>query len=347
MIDHSLYLDRCVDLARLANKQTKTNPMVGAVVVYKDSIIGEGYHAYFGGPHAEVNAINNVKPEYKHLIPDSTLYVSLEPCNIFGKTPPCTDLIMDLGIKKVVIGSLDPNTLMNGKSLVILKENGHCEIEVIDHQGCKNLIRQFVKNQKKEAYITLKWAKTSDHYIGIEGHRVKITENGTDIMMHKLRSEVDGILVGKNTALIDNPSLTTRHYPGDDAAKILIDDRLEVPITHRIFDNNSKTIILNQIKDEVMDHIIYLKYDKNDPHDLLSKLYAQNIYHCLIEGGAKILNFFIQNMLWDEAIIITNNQPLYNPDSLKSIGAPLLHGRLLKSITTRNDRIDYVLNKEI
>jgi diaminohydroxyphosphoribosylaminopyrimidine deaminase / 5-amino-6-(5-phosphoribosylamino)uracil reductase len=341
MIDHNLYLDRCVVLARLANKKTKTNPMVGAVIVHNDKIIGEGYHEYYGGPHAEVNAVRSVKEDDRYLLSEATIYVSLEPCNIYGKTPPCVNLINENNIKKVVIGALDPNPYMNGKSVELLRNNG-CEVVVVDHQESRNLINKFKKNLSKDCYITLKWAQSADHFMGIEGDRVKITEEATDIMMHKLRSEVDGIMVGKITALIDNPSLTTRLYSGENPTRILIDDRLEVPSTHHIFDTNANTIIFNQQINEVRNNIRYIIYDKCIPHDLIHKLHDCGIYHCIVEGGAKLLNYFIQNNLWDEAIIITNKRSLTNPNNRKGILSPLLHGRLNKQISIAEDSIDYV-----
>ena len=207
------WMSRCFDLARRGLGRVSPNPPVGAVLVYQDRILGEGFHGYFGGPHAEVEAIRSVVQAERHLIPLATLYVSLEPCRITGKTPPCTDLILREGIKYVSVSTTDPNPAMAGSSLMHLRSKGISITEGILETEGKELIRTFSTNiLLQRPHVILKWAQSKHNYIGIKGQQAWLSQPETAAWSHKQRSEVDAILVGARTIETDNPSLTTRHY---------------------------------------------------------------------------------------------------------------------------------------
>ncbi len=336
----NIYIERCIQLAMKANKNTKTNPMVGAVLVYQDRIIGEGFHEQYGGPHAEVNAINSVKKEDLHLIKNATLYVSLEPCNITGKTPPCSEKILSHDIKKLVIGTIDPNPLMAGSSIEYLMSKG-VEIQIFDpNDGCKNLLRKFKTNLDKKPYIILKWAQSLDNVMGVKSNRIIISDELSKVYVHKIRSEVDGILIGKNTALIDNPSLTTRNYPGQNPTRILLDEKLEVPLSHDIFSKEAETIILNKKKSITEGNLKYINVDTKNIAEILTCLFENKIYSCLVEGGKSIHDFFIKNIAWQEAIVIKSSKNIasdYSDNEL--IYAPNLTGKLEANIKFSQDEI--------
>ena len=246
------YMQRALELAAFGIGNVAPNPLVGCVIVHNDKIIGEGWHQKFGGPHAEVNAINSVNN--KQLLAESTLYVTLEPCNHHGKTPPCVDLILQYKIPNVVIATLDVNPIVSGKGVARLKENG---VEVsfgILAQEAQFQNRRFITfHQKKRPYIILKWAQSADGFIdkkreiGEKGS-FQISGKAAQIALHQWRSEEAGILVGKNTALIDNPKLNTRLWEGNNPVRIIIDTNLEVPRTHHIYDNSVRTLIFNRLE---------------------------------------------------------------------------------------------------
>jgi diaminohydroxyphosphoribosylaminopyrimidine deaminase / 5-amino-6-(5-phosphoribosylamino)uracil reductase len=336
----SLYINRCVELAMKANKNTKTNPMVGAVLVYENRIIGEGYHEYYGGPHAEVNAIISVKIEDRPFIKDATLYVSLEPCNIFGKTPPCTQKILESGIKKVVIGAVDPNPKMQGYSIDLLKNNG-IEAELCDPENiCKNLIRKFEINLKKEPYFLLKWAQSLDNVLGLKSRSLAISNASTNVYTHKLRSEFDGILIGKNTALVDNPRLTTRHHQGDNPTRILLDANLDIPLSSHIFSEDATTLILNSKMNKTNGHLHYINIDIRSIDEIKQCLFENNIFNCIVEGGPTIHDFLIKNNAWHEAMIIKSDKNISDKyDQQDLIYAKNLDGQLSDKIKIENDTI--------
>lgn len=344
MYPHEVFMHRCFDLAGMAGKATYPNPNVGAVLVYDSRIIGEGYHTAFGKDHAEIEALQSVAPEDKHLIPLSTLYVSLEPCSHFGKTPPCSLRIVQEGIKKVVIGCKDPNPLVAGRGISILLEHG-IEVTgpVLENQA-QQLIAPFVSNLNKKPYIILKWAKSKDNYIGQAGRQVWLSNQRTSLVSHKWRSEVHGILVGKNTVLTDNPSLTTRHYPGENPVRILMDSQLSLKGDFHIRNQEAPTWILNEIKDGHEGSIRFIKINnlKNPENTLLESLFENGIYILLVEGGAEILKYFIRNNLWNEARIINTPKLLG-----EGIPAPNLEGKLYKTQQIEDDIIYYVTNPKI
>ena len=278
---------RCLQLARCGEAGAPPNPMVGAVIVCDGRIIGEGYHRRCGGPHAEVNAINSVKE--RDLLSRSTIYVSLEPCAHYGKTPPCADLIIETGIRRVVIGCTDPFAKVNGLGIKKLREAG-CEVQVgVLEQECRELNRRFFTfHEKHRPWITLKWAQSSDGIMGGD-NRITFSNALTQTLVHRLRARSGAILVGTNTALQDNPTLTTRLWPGPNPLRLTIDRNGILPPTLHLKDNSTPTVI----------------YSHESIEEILADLYARGIQSLLVEGGAKLLQSFIDKGLWDEARIET------------------------------------------
>ena len=309
-MNHETYIKRCIELANKALGNTYPNPLVGAVIVHDGKIIGEGYHKKAGEPHAEINAINSVKN--KELLPESTIYVSLEPCAHFGKTPPCSLKLKEIGFKKVVIGSMDSHDKVNGKGKKILEEAGIETASGILEEECRNLNKRFFTfHEKKRPYIILKWAQSADGFMDKDFQPTKISNELASQFVHQMRSEEHAILVGTNTALTDNPSLTTRLLEGRNPVRILIDLDLKVPVTFNIFNEEAPTLIINTQKESEEGHLTYIKISKEDfLQDLLDKLYQHQIQSVLIEGGRFTLQQFIDAELWDEAIVIKNESLL-------------------------------------
>jgi diaminohydroxyphosphoribosylaminopyrimidine deaminase/5-amino-6-(5-phosphoribosylamino)uracil reductase len=306
------YMLRCIQLAKLGSGNVAPNPMVGAVLVHNDRIIGEGYHQKYGELHAEPNCINSVKPEDKHLIPESVLYVSLEPCVHYGKTPPCTDLIIKNKIPKVIIGCCDPFKQVNGKGIEKLQAAGIKIEQGILEKQCEEINKRFLTFYTlHRPYIILKWAQTANHKIaGWGSDRLLITNEFTNRMVHKWRSEESSILVGKNTALLDDPELTTRLWPGNNPVRLVADMNLELPLSLKIFNNKARTIVFNKIKYEERDYLLYYQVteDVSIVHQIINALYQLKIQSVILEGGAKLLQSFIDEKMWDEARVITNHE---------------------------------------
>ena len=303
-------MSRCIQLARLGAGSVAPNPMVGAVLVHEDKIIGEGYHQKYGEAHAEVNCINNVPDENKSLIEKSTMYVSLEPCSHFGKTPPCSNLIIQQKIKKVIIGCRDIYEEVDGKGIERLKNAGvEVVTGVLENESKELNKRFFMFHQKKRPYIILKWAQSCNAKIGSESERVFISNNYSNRLVHKWRSEEAAILVGKNTALKDDPALTTRLWKGKNSVRIVIDPNLELPSSLRIFNEEARTFVFNLVKNSSEKHIEYVQLDQHHfLKEMLSSLYQKDIQSVLVEGGAKTLQSFIDHNFWDEARVITNQR---------------------------------------
>ncbi len=310
MDEDELYMNRCIGLAKLAAGNVAPNPMVGAVLVHDGKIIGEGYHKKFGEPHAEVNCINSVKDEKKKLINKSTLYVTLEPCSHFGKTPPCVDLIIKNKIPKVVIGCKDVYKEVDGKGIKKLQEAGIEVITGILEKECIELNKRFFTfHQKQRPYIILKWAESTNGKIGSNSERVLISNEYTNRLVHKWRSEESAILIGTNTALLDDPSLTTRLWQGNNPVRLVIDMNLRLPSYLKIFNKETKTIIFNKQKHEENGNVIFYKIDEeNFLPQLLKALYELQIQSVLVEGGAKLLQSLIDEGLWDEVRKIKNEK---------------------------------------
>lgn len=305
-----IYMERCLQLAILGKTKVSPNPMVGAVLVYNDRIIGEGYHMQYGGPHAEVNCLNSVKEIDRHLISQSTIYVSLEPCAHFGKTPPCADLIIKNAIPKVVVGCRDPFDQVDGKGIEKLRQAG-IEVEMSKlEKKCRNLNRRFFTfHLKKRPFIVLKWAQTADGFIGHDtDERLYISGQSTNIITHQWRSEEDAILIGTNTAVNDRPSLTTRNFPGKNPIRMLLDKKLVVAADAPIYNEESKTVVFNLKKNEVHSHVQFVKIDSetNILEAMLGFCYKNKIQSILVEGGKMLLESFLKRDLWDECRVITN-----------------------------------------
>jgi len=303
------YHRRCLELAENGLGRVATNPLVGSVIVVDDKIIGEGYHAIFGAPHAEANAINSVKDI--SLFKKSTLYVNLEPCAHFGKTPPCADLIIEKKIPRVKIGILDPFPCIAGKGIEKLKAAG-IEVEV-GFNETENwfLNRRFLTFYEKDRpYIILKWAETADGFIDInrvqsENNRpTLINDELTLSLVHKWRSEEQAILVGTNTVLMDNPMLNVRSYSGKNPVRMIIDQNLKIPKHYNVFDRSVNTIIFNSKKEEIDGNIVYKKVDFSIiVKEILKYCFNEKIQSILVEGGAKLHSTFINSGMWDEARI--------------------------------------------
>lgn len=343
MGQQKIYLSRCITLAKLAGKNTKTNPMVGAVLVYENRIIGEGYHQKFGKTHAEVNCLSSVKSEDRGLISLSTLYVSLEPCCIKRKTPACTNLIIENKIPKVVIGCLDPNADVNGLGVEVLKEKG-INVEVVNDTECDQLISKFKANLQKRPYIILKWAQSFDNYMGHKDKQIWLSNSYSKVFAHKLRTEVDGILIGKNTAALDNPKLNARDYDGEHPLRIVLDEHLELDRTLHLLSDDEPSLIINGIKNEKQVNKQYVKVDSiKDIEEILSVLYQNEIYNVLVEGGKAVLDWFIKNKQWDEAYVIkTQTKLLIEFNEKELIKSPIIEGNLVDQIDLGDDEIIHI-----
>ncbi|WP_207421621.1 bifunctional diaminohydroxyphosphoribosylaminopyrimidine deaminase/5-amino-6-(5-phosphoribosylamino)uracil reductase RibD [Desertivirga brevis] len=342
-------MQRCIELAELGAGHVSPNPMVGSVVVHNDKIIGEGYHKQYGQNHAEVNAIrdvlNKVGEQGEHILKESTIFVSLEPCAHFGKTPPCADLIIRHGIPKVVIGCPDPFEHVNGRGIEKLRAAGIEVFENVLREECEFLNRRFFTRVKKQRpYIILKWAQTRDHYFAPEGNKQKwISSPLAKVLSHKWRSEEDAILVGKKTALIDNPQLNVREWPGRNPRRIVIDRNLELPENLHFFDQSQGTIVFNSKKTEIHDQIKYLEVEDFDhylPQLISYQLYLMDIQSLIIEGGAKTLDLFIKAGLWDEARVFTSEE-FWG----KGIKAPEIKGRRIDKTKVGTDALEIFVNQ--
>jgi len=323
--NHEVFMKRCIELAKLGEENVSPNPMVGAVLVYNNKIIGEGFHKTFGEAHAEVNAINSVYN--KELIAESILYVNLEPCSHFGKTPPCTTIVLEKKIKKVVIGCRDTFSLVNGKGIEQLRNAGVNVIEGVLQAECEQLNKVFFNfHKKKRPFITLKWAETKDGFIGKYGMpNFKISNDHSNILSHKLRSKNMAIVVGTNTALIDNPKLNTRKWYGKSPTRIVFDFDGKLNSTLNMFLGDENYFVVTSEKNESNfpeKNIIRIANTKNPFPELMSYLFKVGINSILVEGGAKLLQSFIDIDLWDEAIQIRSEN--FIGDGIK---APLLNGR--------------------
>ena len=339
-------MHRCLQLALIGTGQVAPNPMVGAVLVYNDTIIAEGFHQHYGQAHAEVNCINAVSKEQEKLLSKSTLYVSLEPCAHYGKTPPCTDLIIKNNIPKVVIGCPDSYKQVAGKGIEKLKTAGvQVTVGVLQKEALELNKRFFTFHQKQRPYIILKWAQSHDNKIGGLNHqRTFISNDIGNRLVHQWRSEEASILVGTNTALIDNPSLTTRLVPGKNSVRLVIDMDLKLSTDLQLFDKTVKTMVFNGVKEEVNDRISFFKIDRNNISQLLEILYKQNIQSILVEGGAKLLQSFIDADLWDEARVITNADLIIG----EGVQAPQLNSSIVDTKHIfGSDRVVFYLNDKL
>lgn len=312
MSQEEIYMKRCIQLARNGQGTTAPNPMVGAVIVCDNRIIGEGYHIRCGGPHAEVHAIRSVKQQ--ELLRKSTIYVSLEPCSHYGKTPPCADLIIEKQIPRVVVGCIDPFAQVAGRGIQKLKEAGIEVVTGICEQECKELNKRFFTfHQKKRPYITLKWAQSADGYLdhfrkpGDGKHPVRLSTPESQIEVHKLRSEHEAILIGYNTALLDNPLLNVRLWPGKNPVRLVIDPKNELPESLTLFheDGLTRHYVQTKISRETKQNCnktIHVELDREQPilPQIMADLHQTGIQSLLVEGGRTTLQRFMDTGLWDE-----------------------------------------------
>ena len=335
-----IYMKRCIDLAKNALGYTYPNPLVGSVIVHNGLIIGEGFHQKSGENHAEINAINSV--ENKDLLKESTIYVSLEPCSHFGKTPPCANKIIETGFKKVVIGTLDSHEKVNGKGKKLIEEAGIEVVSGVLEKECQELNKRFFTfHRKKRPFIILKWAESGDGFLDQDFKPTQIGNSLTKQFVHQLRSEEHAILVGTNTALTDNPALTTREITGRNPVRILIDFELKVPLDFNIYNNEAPTLIFNALKDSEEKNIKFIKIEKeNFLENLIQKLYENQIQSVIVEGGSFTLQQFIDAGIWDAAIIIKNkNLKLSNGTK-----APEFHHENFETKIFRDNIIEFHKN---
>lgn len=338
------YMLRALQLAKLGGSATKSNPLVGAVIVWNKEIIGEGYHQKYGEAHAEVHAVNSVKD--KTLLKEATIYVTLEPCSHFGKTPPCADLLVKHQFKRVVIAQIDPFSEVSGRGIEKLKNAGIKVDCGIMEEEAKELNKRFMTfHTKKRPYITLKWAQTKDGFI--DRDRSSDSETGinwisqpeTQVITHQIRSTEQAILVGWRTIQNDNPSLTTRAFTGENPLRIVIDPQLKAPKEAAVFTDGNKTIVFNLLKDLETEHIRYIALKDVNPESILEALFQLTIQSVLIEGGGNTLSRFIESDCWDEALVITGQSVFKS-----GLKAPLISKTPLKTISFGKDRLDYFRN---
>jgi diaminohydroxyphosphoribosylaminopyrimidine deaminase/5-amino-6-(5-phosphoribosylamino)uracil reductase len=340
-MQHQHYMQCALQLAAQGYGNVAPNPMVGCVIVRNDVIVAEDYHRNYGQAHAEVNAINKIKD--KSILAQCTVYVSLEPCAHFGKTPPCANLLIQHKVKHVVVATLDPNPLVAGKGVAMLRNAGiTVDVGVLEKEAQELNKRFFVNQTTQLPYVILKYAQSANGYIAAitpNGKQpVAITNAHTNQLMHQLRAGEQAIMVGYNTVLIDNPSLTTRLVAGKNPTRIVIDYDLSLPLSNLFFDNNAKVIVINTLKTEVVEHIQYIQITKEASLESIFKLlYSQNISSIIIEGGTQLLQRCIDATMWHEAIVITSNVVINN-----GYAAPVFTNKKLMSTTkVLNDTVEY------
>ena len=311
---HEKYINRCIQLAKNGLGTTYPNPLVGSVIVLNNVIIGEGWHQKSGEAHAEVRAINSVKD--KSQLKNATIYVSLEPCSHFGKTPPCSNLIVDNGIKNVVIGVIDSNSIVSGRGVEYLKANGCNVIVGVLENECLELNKRFFAfHTKNRPFIILKWAETADGFIDkirsgdSENSPNWISNSFSQQFVHKMRAAEQAVLVGTTTALNDNPSLTIRSWAGNNPVRVVIDKTLKLPENYNLLDGTDKTIVLTEKLVNNSANLLFevIDFEKNVLAQICNVLYKYEIQSVIIEGGSKTLQSFIDDNLWDEAFVFVGN----------------------------------------
>lgn len=331
------YMRRALELAELGLASVSPNPLVGCVIVNHNRIIGEGYHQKYGGPHAEVNAIHSVKNQ--DLLPEATVYVTLEPCAHYGKTPPCANLLVEKRVKKVVIAAMDSNPLVGGKGIEILKNAGiEVETGLLETEARWQNRRFFTQIEKNRPYVILKWAQTADGFVARKDFSSKWISNPLSRQfVHKWRAEEDAILVGKNTAYYDNPSLNVRDWSGKDPIRLVIDPQLHLDRQLKIFDQSIPTICYNLLKNEEHQNLEFVKLEPNfHPKEILAHLQKRKIQSVIVEGGAFVLKNFLDAELWDEARVFTGSSKFG-----EGIEAPKMHQNPDRQISIQEDLLSY------
>ncbi len=329
MKQSDIFMQRAIELAEKGRGFVSPNPCVGAVIVHNNRVIGEGYHQKIGQAHAEVNAVNSVQECDLPLLKEATMYVTLEPCCHFGKTPPCADLIVKHSIPKVIIGYKDPFPKVNGGGIRVLERAGiHVEMSHLEKE-CQELIAPFIINQtQRRPYIILKWAQSSDGFIGKENERTSISNQEALRLAHQWRSEVDGVMVGSQTALIDNPRLSNRFTLGKQPTRIVVDRKGNLPDGLHLWDDTQPTIVITEVSGNYSEcpvSILASHFSKNNLSNILEQLLAKEIGILLVEGGSKLHQVFLESGYWDEMRIIEA------PKSLeKGVKAISVSGILIK-----------------
>ncbi|MCC7466071.1 MAG: bifunctional diaminohydroxyphosphoribosylaminopyrimidine deaminase/5-amino-6-(5-phosphoribosylamino)uracil reductase RibD [Saprospiraceae bacterium] len=310
----ALFMERCFQLAQKGAGRVSPNPLVGAVLVHQGQIIAEGWHEQWGAPHAEVNCLNNVPTNRQHLIPESTLYCNLEPCAHYGKTPPCAELIVHHKISTVVIANTDPNPLVAGKGIQMLRHAGiEVRTRILEQQGAWLNRSFFTWIQEKRPFVVLKWAQSADGYLGLPGQRTPISGKTTQRLVHRWRAEADAIMVGTKTALIDNPRLDNRYFTGKAPLRIFPDFKDQIPEHYHLMDDSQDTWLIGRSLSGSYQRTQGIQTESPfSVNWLLEKLYAANKAILLVEGGRALLQQFIAQGLWDELRIIENPVRLKN-----------------------------------
>jgi diaminohydroxyphosphoribosylaminopyrimidine deaminase/5-amino-6-(5-phosphoribosylamino)uracil reductase len=344
------YMQRCLEIAELGMGNVSPNPMVGCVIVKEGEIIAEGYHRKFGQAHAEVNAVKALLDNHPEnaatLLSGSTIYVNLEPCAHFGKTPPCADLLIKHGVGKVVIGNTDPFPDVNGKGIARLKDAGIEVISGILKSECTELNRRFFTRViEHRPYLILKWAETANGYFAPKNTLQEwISGPLAKKLVHKWRTEEDAILIGKNTAIYDNPQLSAREFEGKNPIRIVVDKNLQVPTSHNVFNEVSKTIIFNEVKTVVEHNVHYIQMEDMQyylPQKIAFQLYLMDIQSVIIEGGANLLSQFIAAGLWDEARVFSSATSWQ-----EGIQAPNIQGIIEVQSNVGKDRLSIYKNSK-
>jgi len=335
MTTDELYMQRAMELAILGRGHVSPNPLVGCVIVHDHKIIGEGWHRQYGKAHAEVNAINQVTD--KTLLKSATLYVNLEPCSHYGKTPPCADLIIGQNIPKVVVANTDPNPQVNGEGLKKLQANGiNVKEGVLKPEGRELNKRFFTGMEKNRPYIILKWAQTSDGFLARKNFESKwISNEHARQLVHKWRSEEDAVLVGTRTAQHDNPELTVRDWTGRSPVRIVFDRFLRLSEKSKLFDRTQPTLGYNVIKHEEHKNLALVRVsEENFLEDVLRDLYQRKIQSVIVEGGAQTLSMFMEKGFWDEARVFTSSKIFE-----EGIHAPLMKWHENQHLKIGNDEL--------
>jgi diaminohydroxyphosphoribosylaminopyrimidine deaminase / 5-amino-6-(5-phosphoribosylamino)uracil reductase len=338
-MNHLQFMSRALELAELGRGYVSPNPMVGCVIVHKGFIIGEGWHKEYGGPHAEVNAILSVRNQ--DLLSESTVYVSLEPCAHWGKTPPCANLLVEKRVKRVIIAATDSNPLVGGKGIQILKNAG---IEVLtgilEKEARSQNRRFFTQIEKQRPYVILKWAQTEDGFVARENYDSKWISNALSRqLVHKWRAEEDSILVGKNTAAYDNPRLDVRDWVGKNPIRIVLDSHLNLTMDLNLFDQKTPTLIFNTIQNSSKKNLEWIKLEDLRPESILEILHSRKIQSLIVEGGSQVLHQFIKSGLWDEARVFTSLNTFK-----RGIPAPILNQNPFEILSIGTDRLALYTN---
>lgn len=334
-MNHTLYMRRALELAEWGRGYVSPNPLVGCVIVHGDRIIGEGWHREFGGPHAEVHAIKAV--ENQSLLSESTVYVTLEPCAHWGKTPPCANLLVEKKVKKVVIAATDTNPLVGGKGIEILKK-ADIEVEtgILEKEARWQNRRFFTQIEKQRPYVILKWAQTEDGFVARENFDSKwISNSQSRQLVHKWRAEEDAILVGKNTAAYDNPRLDVRDWVGENPVRIVLDSKLELSKELNLFDHTIPTLVFNSVKEKAEENLEWIYVPQITAEAILQELQFRKIQSLIVEGGSQVLRQFIESGLWDEARVFT--APIQFD---RGISAPILQQNPSEALSIGTDRLD-------